>query len=217
MTIDGFSFIIELSLLAILIGIWTWSTLMSYEFYSTGKYNRYRFRYWFGIGALNIFHLVLAFFYKIYKDPGFLEYRWMAFMIIDILLFEIFIPKAPKSRSSELFLRITYYVLLIMAYSVNSSGIAICFVSLILLLLSLSSEYPKISKHFRVTFALHLFMNIAPFLFGYVSGMSLFLGTIYSIHMVLGVKIMYNEEKCLSLIIDKMIQTEKERRNKSYI
>lgn len=208
---------LSILIFAVLIGIWTWVAVLSYEFYSTGKYNRYRFRYWFIVGTLNIFHCVLGIFYLATNAPDLLEFRWLSFMLIDLLLFEIFIPKAPKKRSSELLLRLLFFIILIISYSPTSIGVTTVFISLILLALSYTAEYPKIAKHFRITFVLHLVVNTAPYFFGVSSVTSLLIGILYSVHVAFGVQLMYNEERCLSLVIDKLIYEERAKRFKQLL
>lgn len=202
---------IELSLinsfiLLVLFGTWLTVTVMAKEFYETAPQNknRFRFRYWFVVGILNMFHVFIAFINQYIQSDILQDTRWLAFMIIDIFLLEIFIVNV-KTRRLELYLRVIFYMCLIFDMATSVSPIFVVIQGCILLYTAIHSPYKNIPEHFKVTFILYICMGIAPYIpipeiGGFTHLFSLVVGMIYSIHLAFGVKKFYEEEKILEAI-----------------
>jgi len=185
--------IVTYLILALLGIIWVSVSVMSSEFYSTGKENRFRFRYWFSIGMLNIFHIILAFFYKMTGDAGFQEARWLAFVLVDALLLEIFVIPIAK-RKCELFVRTAFYFCLILDFMGNTPVFMVVN-SIILIYLASNMKYDKPKKHFKISFVLYGLMSTLPYFVGFTTNLSLLSGLVYSAHLGWGVRMLYKEEK----------------------
>lgn len=181
--------ILEPFLTLVLLVLWGSTTMYCYEFYKSGLYNRYKFRYWFSIGMLNIFHLFMLIVYKHTGVTEFLEGRWIAFLIIELLYLEIFIVPVRK-RYVELFIRTGYYFLLVMTYSLDNDLIFLGNIA-ILFWLANKSEYNILRTHFRVSFLLYVLVITVPILFGYSTAASLIAGLIFSSHIIVGIRKLY--------------------------
>lgn len=203
---NSISAIIDLAILIALLGIWIPVCVMTYEFYTTGKRNRFKFRFWFSIGMLNLFHILLAILFKFTGNPTFQEARWLAFILIDAMLLEIFIYPL-KQRTSELVFRVIYYFSLIMDQMSNHPFFLLINISLLIYLAS-KSEYPEISKHFKWTFVIYYGVVLVPYISGYTQTWSLLIGLLYSFHVVLGVKKLYICEQVDEYIREEMLQEE---------
>jgi len=182
--------------------VWAAVSVMSSKFYATGKENRFRFRYWFAIGMLNIFHVLLAFLYKATGDGSFQEARWLAFVLIDALLLEVFIIPVIR-RKQELFIRIGFYFCLILDF-MGSSPFFIIINAIILMYLALHSKFKMIKAHFFTSFVLYGLMSSVPYFVGFTTNWSLFVGMLYSTHMAVGVFRLYSEERSDEIIKEKM-------------
>lgn len=200
--------IVTYLILALLGIIWVSVSVMSSEFYSTGKENRFRFRYWFAVGMLNIFHILLAFFYKYTGYASFQDARWLAFILIDALLLEIFIMPIAR-RKCELFVRTTFYFALILDFMGNTP-IFIIINSIILIYLASKMKYKKVGNHFRISFVLYGVMSALPYFVGFTTNLSLLAGLVYSAHLGWGVRILYKEEKTDELMKQRLREEERD-------
>lgn len=200
--------VIDILLLISLICIWTDVITRSHEFYSTAKFNRYKFRYWFAVGSLNIFHICLAFIYRITGNVVYQDARWITFLIINVLLFEIFVTSV-KNRHLELYARVTYYILLVMEAISDKSYLLPILTITLLILVAQQCEHKVIAEHFRKTFYIYYLVYLVPlFVNEYTTTLSLTVGVIYSFHVMMGVRKLYDIEKVDEIIIDKMVEEE---------
>lgn len=199
-------FVINNLILLVLFGTWLTVTVMSKEFYETAPQNknRFRFRYWFIIGIMNMFHIFVAFINQYVNSDILSNSRWYAFFIINIFLLEIFIVNV-KTRKLELYLRVIFYMCLIFNMSITGIAIFSIVQGLILIYTASHSPYENIPQHFKITFILYICMSIAPLIpipviGGFTQAFSLFVGAIYSLHLACGVKKFYAEEKIVEAI-----------------
>lgn len=200
--------ILEMLTLLALMLIWSLVAGMAFEFYTTTKENRFRFRYWFTIGMLNVFHILLAIMYKSTGDATFQEARWVAFIIIDVLMLEVFIKPVIRRRL-ELFVRSAFYFLLILDFMGNSP-VYLLSTSIILILLSSKADCEVTKKHFTWSFVLHGVAMTVPFITGFTSALSLLAGLVYSAHLALGVKKLYDLENTAEEIQKRLILEQEE-------
>lgn len=175
-----------------LIIVWTIVPVLSYEVFSKAKNNHLKFRYWFSIGMLTMFQLLLGALYILEINTELQSVRWIAFVFIDWMLLEIFIV-AIIQRKIELFTRVIFFTLLLLD-TVVVSFIPLFLVACILTVLAYKSKCVITSEHFRYTFILYMGAIIAPHIFGFTSIESLLIGLVYSIHLVWGFIKIYNLE-----------------------
>lgn len=183
--------------------IWMTVAVMSYEFYTTAKLNRFRFRYWFAIAILNIFQAILGAYY-IYSNNGDIQTaRWVAFVIIDILYLEIFIPPIAR-RTLELFVRTAFYFALVIDFMTPSPYLLLINV-VVLGILARHSDYNTARNHFSFSMVLYFFVNLIPYLTGYTEILSLAVGFVFSLHIMYGVYQLYLEEQTNELIKEQIL------------
>lgn len=200
---NNLSTIIDMIIIMSLMIVWVSVVVMTYEFYTTGKRNRFKFRFWYSIGMLNIFHLLLAVVYRHTGSQMFQDARWLAFLLIDAMLLEIFIYPL-KHRQPELIIRTVYYFALIMDQVSNHPYF--CLVNItILVYLTFKLEYNDIGKHFRKTFLIYYGVVLVPYMTGYTQTWSLLIGLVYSTHCALGVRKMYKAEKVDELMREQIM------------
>jgi hypothetical protein len=181
-------------------------SLMLAKLNSYSSHNKYRFRYWAVIGFLNLFHIGLAILKQYVQIPELSEARWLSFMIIDIMLLEIFIVSL-KQRKTELMLRVIFYLMLIVDMASGHWILPIC-EGIILMYVASKSPYPNTNKYFIGTFFLFICMELAPYIQlpvleqweGFTNRFSLLVGAIYSINLAYGVKVFYDSEQ----VVEKM-------------
>ena len=164
-----------------------------FEFYTTAMENRYKFRYWFAIGIVNIFHILLAIYGDLSGDYSLQSARWASFALMDVLLLEIFVSSV-KGRRLELFIRSSYYVsslaspvILTWIFPVYNCGI--------LIYLALKSEKYPHNRHFAVSFILYALTTIVPTIWGFGTNLSFFMGVLFLGHLMYGVHSLYRKEK----------------------
>jgi hypothetical protein len=123
------------------------------------------------VGMLNIFHIILAFVYKATGDASFQEARWLAFVLVDALLLEIFVMPVAR-RKCELFVRTAFYFALILDF-MGTTPIFMVGNSIILIYLANQMKYEKARKHFRISFVLYGLMSTLPYFVGFTTNLSL--------------------------------------------
>jgi hypothetical protein len=169
---------------------------MCYEFYTTGKVNRYKFRYWFAIGLLNAFHLSLAVYFLATGDGHLQNARWATFALMEVLYLEIFINQFTfKKRRNELLLRVVFYYLVLLSPVLLFYPLNIAIASILSILAFKSTD--ELHNWFGVSFILYAFTTIIPEIFGYGSDISFFMGIMYMSHLFLGVYRLYKKENVM--------------------
>lgn len=168
-------------------------SVVSYEFYTTALVNRYKFRYWFAIGCLTMFHLSLAMYQEFTGMTNFVPVRWAAFALQDLLLLEIFVYPM-KTRRVELFIRMIYYYSVLMA-SVMDTGLYSIFNALVLMFLSWNTRSTTMHKWFTISFALYVMTTVVPEIVGYGTTGSFLIGVLFMAHLMIGVVRLYLHER----------------------
>jgi hypothetical protein len=175
-------------------------TVHCYEFYTTSKINRYKFRYWFSVGLLSVFHLSLAMYAEYTGDTKFNEIRWLTFTVQDILFLEIFTYHMSK-RKVELFVRATYYFICIISSVFYFWGFNMIICSILVTLALTNKDYPM-NKHFALSFVLYSLTTIVPTVFGYGTFLSFLTGVVFMGHLLVGVNKVYHLEQVEAIIKD---------------
>lgn len=169
-------------------------SVMCYEFYTTTLVNRFKFRYWFAIGFLNAFHILLALYFEVTGDATYQTVRWATFALMDVLYLEIFLrPNTFKERRIELLVRVGFYYItllspVIMFYPLN------ILIALTLATIAWLSKEPM-HKWFTVSFIIYAFTTIIPEIFGYGTDISFLTGVAFMLHLMFGVYKLYKMEK----------------------
>jgi signal transduction histidine kinase len=178
--------------------VWLAISVMSYEFYTTAKINRFRFRYWFAISMLNVFQAIVGAVVIYSSNQDYQTARWVAFVLIDALYLEIFIPPIAR-RKIELFVRTIFYLFLAVNFMMPNPFFLLVDI-VILMVLTRKSEYNVLRKHFSVSMAFYFLAVLLPHLFGYTGDISLLIGLVFSTHLAYGVYKLYKEEQTAELI-----------------
>jgi hypothetical protein len=176
-----------------LICVWAFVSVIAYSFYSTTKMNHYKFRYWYAIGILNIFHLVLALYAVNSGDYSWNEIRWMTFSLISLLLFEIFIHQTNK-RSLELHIRTTFYLLWIVSSFFWSLAVDLTITAIFIWLCIKSPHYVH-RKYFTWAFILYGLVYLLPHIVPTTTLLPMVVGAVYSTLMGYGVYKLYTHDE----------------------
>lgn len=192
---------IKIGLLLVLLATWLAIAVRSFEFYTTTIKNRFRFRYWFMLGVLNMAHILLALSMAYSGDQDLQPIRWSIFLMMDILLLEIFVTSI--KRPLELGIRFLYYINLILDFNsvYGPTPLWLGINGLILMILARRSPYTKTYRYFTATFMLYIVAMVMPYIGGNSSELSFLAGAIYSIHLAYGVRKLYFEEKVIEHIL----------------
>lgn len=183
--------------------VWMMIAVMSYEFYTTTKENRFRFRYWFAIGMLNMFQAFLGM-VVIYSDiTDYQIARWVAFVLIDALFLEMFIFPVAR-RKKELFIRTFFYFNLVLDFMTPHPYFLLLNI-IVLFILARMSTYYTTKTHFSISMILYGAAILIPYLTAYTQLPSLITGLIFSLHSFWGVSKLYKEEQTNELIKEEML------------
>ena len=177
----------------IIIAIWSYVSVLSFSFYSGGKFNRFMFKNAYVIGSLNILQAILAIYYIVTGDSSMQQIRWISFGMIEMNFLQ-FALRGYKKRHIELLI-MAFFNVLIIANIVHWSLFVNCVISLTLIILSYFSGVKILKKYFTWIFALYGMTGVVPSIFGITTTESLIIGVIFSLSFVFGIIKLYKHEK----------------------
>lgn len=176
----------------LIIGGWVFVGYLSYSLYSTALDNHYEMRMFHTIAVLNVMQAILGLYFICTGDGHWQGARWVAFSLIEIA-FLSFVLRAFTKRRSELKVRTLFYVLILVA-SVNYSIILNVTIAMVLAYFAYINPEPIIKKHFTRIFMVYSLTSIVPYIFGYTTTSSLFIGVIFTMYFAYGAKLLYDNE-----------------------
>jgi hypothetical protein len=166
---------------------------LCYDFYTTAKVNRFKFRHWFSVGILNSFVVVLAMYFEVTGSTHFQDVRWATFAMMEILFLEIFINQYSfLHRRNELLVRVIYYWAVLISPILMYATLNV-FISIVLIWLAFTGNCVN-GKWFGWSFILYGLTTIIPEIFGYGTIQSFLIGVIFTTHLFVGVYKLYKLE-----------------------
>jgi hypothetical protein len=183
----------KITLLFIILAFSLIISTMCYEFYTTTKINRFKFRHWFAIGMLNAFTVSLALYFEVSGDAHFQNVRWATFAMMEVLFLEIFINQYTfRHRRNELLVRTVYYWAVLLSPVIMYAPLNIL-ISIIISYLAFTGDR-VIGSWFGWSFVLYGMTTVIPEMFGYGTIASFLIGNIFTIHLFIGVYKLYRME-----------------------
>jgi len=189
-------------LILISLSIWIIITTLSYEFYTTAKENRFKFRYWFAIGILNIFQLVILGIFVAENSFDALHFKLLSRMIVNVLMLELFIAPIAR-RKIELLVRSSFYFMLML----NATGSTPFFLMtnvVVLIVLAFKSEYYTVRRIFPASLFFYSLTILTSYFQGPFGFATLGSNIVFASSLAYGIKKLYEEEQTHELVKQKM-------------
>jgi hypothetical protein len=178
---------------SIIISIWGYIGVLTFALYSTTVTNHHQMRMFYTIAVFNIVQAILGIYFITTGNSEWQVVRWTAFSLIDIAYIG-FVLGTFKHRWKELVVRTMFWILVLVNVNIYSIWISIS-VSLILACLASINKEQVIRKYFPTIFIIYSLTTIVPYLTGFTTNSSLFMGVVYTFAFAYGVKKLYNKEK----------------------
>lgn len=185
--------ILNIFLFCVIIVLWLYVGVLSFSFYSTGKFNRFFFKNIYVISILNIFQSILGVYVITTGDASVNNARWMAFSFMEIN-FMYFVLRASKKRHIEL-ITMAFFNILVLTSSVQYSIVLNIAIAVILSALAFKSGVKILRRYFTWIFLLYGMTSVIPVLCDFTSTESLLIGVAFSISFLFGTIKLYKKEK----------------------
>ena len=189
----SFDIYIGVMLSIVIIGVWGYIGTLTSALYSTTLTNHHQMRMFYTIAVFNIIQAVLGIYYIITGDGEWQQARWVAFSLIDVAYLG-FVMGTFKKRWFELTVRTIFWILVLVSTVMFSVWLNVTMCAILAWLAYVNKE-PIVKKYFPIIFITYSLTTVVPYLTGFTTNASLFMGVIYTCMFAYGAKKLYNKEK----------------------